>query len=423
MRRARITWFNLFCICLMLFLFKFFYLIKDNNNPLMQLCAGDKQTGVIVVLLFSIILSVVISKGILSIKKDSLTWGVILVLWIAEIVYSVLLYKGQTLIITLLASLYLLIFILSPVLIQHTSGNVNKYKIFIRTFVVFSIIWSVLLLLQSFAYNRLGVLFLNPSILQNEEGVIYIRNDLLRCGVNSTALALSFGLSYAVVISGKDGIERKFFGDYSLHCINMVVSFCAMVFVCQIRVLTAGILSIICIGLLFKKFKRRTTKIFLIFSLLVITGIFLISNNAFLTKYLSYDTAEKSFTARIAAFPYYWDIFLKHPILGIGVITGEDSYALKLLRGPMGLFYTSDCGLIGTIAKYGFIPLVIVFVRIKSLINVYRTRKYMNNRCILSLIFIATILVYCTTLSCFEVQSIYLLPVIEYIIWGIKCFA
>lgn len=406
-------------IAFILFLFKFFYLMQGSDGVIMTLCGGDKQTG-LVILLFLCGVYILFRNGG-KIKGDGFYADKLALLvalfWVGECIYSILKYRGQNGATIVLASIYLLTFFLFNVLKFYVNLNQNRYTLIMNLLCCASIAWGALLVGQSVIYAMTHTFFLNSQILQNSEGITYIRNDMLRCGENSTLLAFSFVLSISVIL-GSSKKEHSIFGSRKIHILNAIVCAVAILLVCQVRVLTAGMLVIVFVSVLCRKYKRSYNKVIVMLFVFLLVLFFLLSNNVIMTKFLSYESSDKSYLSRAGAYPYYLQLIISNPLLGVGVITGEDTASLSILRGPYGQYYTSDCGLIGAIARFGIIPLLIVIAVVYHLIRDYRRYRKKDYKPVVLINMALLVLLYCTTLSCFEVQSIALIPLVLFVEWG-----
>ena len=145
------------------------------------------------------------------------------------------------------------------------------------------------------------------------------------------------------------------------------------------------------ISMLIYRAKRKTTKaIFLIGSCTLIAGVTVISNK--LSSIFSSITDNSgSWFARVEGVVHFTKIGLEHFFLGIGMADPEAiASAERYVRGPEGIFYPDDVGIVGVFALTGVIGLVLYLVFITK---VFKSIRYADrNKALIFGMFVCLIL-------------------------------
>lgn len=81
----------------------------------------------------------------------------------------------------------------------------------------------------------------------------------------------------------------------------------------------------------------------------------------------SLEIGESSSIVRLAAYRYYFSLFIEHPILGIGMIRNQIQDGLAQI-GVAKRYFVDDIGLIGFIAQWGVLGIIIMANWLKSII-------------------------------------------------------
>lgn len=249
---------------------------------------------------------------------------------------------------------------------------------FLKTITIMNIVCCVVFLLQLFYYYS-GTLFLDEKFFQNEFGVLHIsiRGNNIRILNNWQIMIASMLISISEILKTKKIRSNK------INLINCSVTTLCLFWIIQTRALIAILLISLALSIgvfFFKKNKIYTFLFFIatIFSFFILYSFFGISN--FIDSF--FDTFNDSryaisTTARLDALPYFFKIIKSSPFLGNGVYTGfvgSESY-LKAL-GPLGIYYYSDVGIIGNLAQYGVLSLLVFFTYLRSSLKiVFLNRK------------------------------------------------
>ena len=99
----------------------------------------------------------------------------------------------------------------------------------------------------------------------------------------------------------------------------------------------------------------------------LIRGVILIVGAYFLVNFIgevigiSYQMGESSSIKRIGAYKYYWNLFLQHPMFGIGYVGNQLVNGFARVGVAMG-YYIDDIGIVGFIAQFGLLAVLINYV-------------------------------------------------------------
>lgn len=280
------------------------------------------------------------------------------------------------------------------------------YKFIIKAITIFSIITSVLFIMQIFLYNTLKISFLKiseyPQLTMAEK-----REFGIRLTFPSTLIIFSFLISCGQL---KENKKNK------LHKCNLVISAIYIFCICQTRMTSIAILCAIGIIIIFNKISYGLKKAIIIILTIIVLIAPLGLENLF-------DNKTGSVYARIYSIELYTKEFLENPVFGIGLLPDDGSNVTiqKILHGDEGYANITDIGIIGYIVQFGIVGLVLLIYLIKiayGILNKYGKRDAKYYSLITCIIYI---LITSSTLSIFDTQRIVIIPFILFFIFDMEC--
>lgn len=290
--------------------------------------------------------------------------GIVLISCVILCVGSIFLNNTKN-IVTLLSgcSPYLLVFLTYYfVLVLDRSGDID-YVLKKIDFIMF--IWYALLIVQSYLYRRNNIIFLN---LLKENNTVWERDYGIRIGLGS--------IGNIMILYNFYKLTKKFSYRFLLLFLLGVAT---VLFVQQTRMYTITIAcSIISIFISSGKFKskRIIRGIYVLGILFILYGLGIF--DYFIASFSMHDAATgRNTEIRLDAIAYYWKCFVREPIIGMGITTD-----LNILNGSLGIYSTTDVGVIGLLAQTGLLSIVfwlIPLIRMKHIIN--RMKRKRENTC------------------------------------------
>ena len=225
------------------------------------------------------------------------------------------------------------------------------------------VIYALLTFAQQMIYKFYGIVFLQDINL------MVVRNDALRLSVGSLCAFWSLYNFYRIVNRNKN----KFF----YHLLSFLIESAALIFVNATRALIFAYAVCLLLALLLNgDSTKHSIRLFLLF---ITIGVLAVSSG-FLDYFITSFSIE-SFSdneARLGAFIYYWNEFLRSPIFGDGFIVNSSYYTIKY--GPLLNFYYVDVGIIGALGEIGIFSLFIVIYPLVHWIRVYKHAMNNGNR-------------------------------------------
>ena len=246
-----------------------------------------------------------------------------------------------------------------------------------------SIFIAIIFLAQYFVYKNQHTLFLNlPNMIPDH--YIWHPNEGLRIRNTFDGFFRIFALIVA------DRIFAKKFRKCGLDFFSFLSITLVILMIDRSRSYLV-IVMLSAISMLIYRAKRKTTKaIFLIGSCTLIAGVTVISNK--LSSIFSSITDNSgSWFARVEGVVHFTKIGLEHFFLGIGMADPEAiASAERYVRGPEGIFYPDDVGIVGVFALTGVIGLVLYLVFITK---VFKSIRYADrNKALIFGMFVCLIL-------------------------------
>lgn len=249
------------------------------------------------------------------------------------------------------------------VLLYYPLANFIKHdkSKFLLVLSIMNIVCILIFAYQSFSYNLSGgQLFVDQNYFLTSSGSlrVEVRSSGIRIPLNWQIIMTSYLIS--LYSTFRYGLKK-------MHVINVVLSTFWLFFIVQTRMLIISTLISIAIVLLLYAYIHNTYKTALLATLTVFIGIIMgIIFNLGDTVTGFFDSFNESSNimskvVRIQAIDYFTDIIKNNLFFGNGIYVGNvGSYASYLARGPMGLYYYSDLGLLGNVAQFGILSFFVV---------------------------------------------------------------
>ena len=275
------------------------------------------------------------------------------------VVTSVLRYDTNPLKYVLLeASYFLLIFLAFPIYRFMVRNGKNS---FFSTLNIVAFIWYVICIMQVLIYSVTGNFFLYVDHL--------FRNDNLRFSLKSVGCVMVV-YNFCKIWTERD---KKIGFNLLQFCLGMYCVF----FIQQTRAFFLAIGgAIVAVLLLYPTTvskKARNIILLIVISCIIVGNGFL---STFLESFGSKSIEYNSTILRQGAFLYFWEEFIKNPILGHGIIAGSSQYLQQIKTGPISCYYYADTGFIGELPQLGiFITNIYIYGRCVVLLRCLSNRQ------------------------------------------------
>ena len=287
--------------------------------------------------------------------------------------------------------------------------NQNNRRAFIVVFTTCSLVLACLILAQGYSRSYISPeWFLNESA--QDVGTEW-RNGRVRLNLSPGLRMISFVYSYTYVVTSK---KKK---NLFLHIANIVTTVLTFLFFDSTRMMILIVIAFIAITFWYGiHLSSKKITYFIKFAAIlavVIAALYIISSDSgSIVSYIQglvISTNEGSWYARIGAYLYYLKKAFDPPIMGIGLLMDDISGAWNLVHGPLGIYYASDVGIIGTLATTGWIAtfsylFIVLKVSYKAFSNHKKGEWSLQEG--IALLMIS----YLFTLSMLDGQRIYMIP-------------
>lgn len=348
-----------FIYLLLLLDLSFFYII-----PINELSRGAisnyQKIGVVIV---GIIATLIYFKRLFK-EKRYLFYNNLLFLgclFICEIFLSALMYAQGIRPLITVSNHYIIViaYFIICYYMDKNNGIAKLEKIILN----FSIILSVVLIIQYIVYNLNGELFL---YIDRERAASSIRFGTIRIYESAYLPAFASVLSFGIFLK-RDKVNMKI-----LSGIAFSISFLQVILVSKNR-MSLLMMTLSYIYMIFIKYdKKRIRKWVSLLSsfILIVFLLQLPSINNFIS---TFSLKEASITIREQAINYYVQQLSEHPIFGVGFIEPiENDKSFYEVRGNDGIFYKDDIGILGSIHTFGLFFIIWYIFLIFKIVKVLR---------------------------------------------------
>lgn len=284
----------------------------------------------------------------------------LMVLTVVEVLYTFINFK-QPIYYACKESLYYIIPIVLYFSVSQYSDKLEVNEI-LDIVVKVSIISSSVAIVVILIYSITGMNLFN--IISNTEN---IRNGSVRFGVGSLVVFPAIVISVTKVMNKESN---------KLDCLNIFLGLIQVIFVNKTRANIIYMIMVILISILNTKKTNKLLRI-LIITVIICGGVIgFLSTESISAGMNTYINGDISIMARLEEIEFYLREFIKHPILGMGFLTGDKSvYNWQLVGGynPAIYYYREDVGYVGFLNKFGVLGMIwliyyfrLYFLRIKG---------------------------------------------------------
>lgn len=225
--------------------------------------------------------------------------------------------------------------------------------------------------LQSFIYPR--IILINAGISKVDNG--------MRTVSGGTLLAIGFLLllENAMNTFGFSNLLKLLLVTYALLFVNRSRSLLFATFVAAVVILNDKFSQYV-------KQSEASGKITnLIRGALFVLGGYLLVNFVGEVIGISYKMGESSSIMRIGAYEYYWNLFLQHPLFGIGYVGNQLVNGYACVGVAIG-YYIDDIGVIGFIAQFGLLAVLIIFVWYRYILKNIDTKSSAGSKAVVTFV-------------------------------------
>lgn len=298
------------------------------------------------------------------------------IIWIILVIYSIILYEKQPIRLSLgFHATFLYFFLCIPALVIFQKSH-NKMKLFdIMNWI--SIIWYIIIIFQHFVYAASHTLIFNMQELMSNSSRDMVRNYGIRISLKSLGNLMILYNFDIVFNKRKTEIGRK------ISFISLALGLYCLIVIQQTRSMLFIILCSIAIIMLFGA--KRIRKKIIVLAIMVFGFAFFIQSGILSDFFSSFSTKASNAnrlgtTIRLGAIAYYFECFLRNPLLGNGF--SSSLYYPEVQHSSSMLFYYVDVGIFGLLGEVGLmaIPLYVYpLVRItRNTFNLFK-RKLLTN--------------------------------------------
>ncbi len=250
-------------------------------------------------------------------------------------------------------------------IIVYLGVRFNDYS-YKKVIIIFSLILSIIFIIQAYIYNLGGTLMLKISEIANIG--IESRLGRIRLTYPSTLISFACVLSFSEIFN-RDTKKK------TLNILNLVCSLIYLIYVCQTRALIVYVIFSMLIVFIFVNRKSAKKIILMIITLVIAVNVFI---NLNITKeYINSFTDSKNSISNIArsgAIDYFIDRGNENLIFGSGFINSSaNSETFYISRGSYGMFSTTDVGIFGYYSIFGIAGLVLYLYLILKMLTIIWT--------------------------------------------------
>lgn len=251
--------------------------------------------------------------------------------------------------------------------IRNNEYDIEKLE---KIIIKIAIILSSVMIIQYIVYSIGGIMFLN---IDKQRAISSIRFGSIRIYEAAYFPVFSMVIAIGIFLKSDNWNKMK-----KLSAICIVTTLTQLLMISKGRMLfVLSILSFIYMMLI--KYNNKKIKKYI---MIIVVGIIIIivSKVPVVNEFLSsINNKDYSLLTRVDAMNYYYNQIKESPLLGTGfieAIEGEDSY--YIVRGPNGMFYKDDMGVLGIINTLGIIGAVwyvFIIIKIIKILFIIKNRK------------------------------------------------
>ena len=324
----------------------FFYLIP-RPGIIGSLVNNYQKIGLTLFIVISISL---VSKKIFKNNKYLFMVNIfnLLLLITGEIVISYIRF-GQSPKSLLATSNHYIIIIAYFLIYYYLNENNNRLEALEIILIKFISTISIILLIQYIVYNFTGILFLN---IDKQRTISSIRFGSIRIYEGGYLPIFGIVLSFGILLKRHKSLKIQ---KMSMVC--LIASLMHLIFVSKSRMgLVMAGLS--CGFMILRLYSKNRVKKYT-FMMLFVVILFIMVRLSFINQFItSINMKDYSLLTRIDAIEYYSEQLKENIFLGLGFIEpieGDSSY--YFVKGPSGMYYKDDMGLLGLVHTFGIVGL------------------------------------------------------------------
>lgn len=263
-------------------------------------------------------------------------------------------------------------FFIYPLMVSYEKNRENE-EYLLKSIVIAGTLMYLIKIIIWFLYNYRGIV-ISPQIIF-EYGEEWMRNNLLRLDDSSLMYLYLFScLSFYRATE-----EKKY-----LVLIILQISFSTVIVAARSTTVALIGLTVFYYLIVGHNFYSKLKK----YAIVAVVTIAIVSSSVFQNFVASFklsgsDSSLSSVT-RLNALWYYFNTLTKmdNPFkyfFGLGALSTNVSYEKSILRGPLGIYFIEDLGIVGFILQYGIIALVIILVLLGTFRKCSKHALYYNN--------------------------------------------
>lgn len=313
---------------------------------------------------------------------------IVLISLVAISFYTIIKYPLNPIITTYgFASYYLYAFLAVPIL--YVFSVEGGYEDLFKIFNCIAVIMYIITIIDGISYISTGHLVFNTSLDLTSGAVI--RDGKVRLGSGALGFLMIIYNFFRLYSFRNKGNRRKM-----MPLLLIILGMCSIYFTGNSRLMLLTLLA--SVGVLVwlgdGSANKKIVSFLAIFAgMIVLLGSGVISN--FLDGFSSSGTLGGSTIARVGAYKYYLDCFLKNPIFANGFVGDENYY--DIVHGASGIYYQTvyvrffydDVGIVGQLALLG-IFIVGIYIwpvcrLVKIAITTYKDKMFSEGKLIVAI--------------------------------------
>lgn len=318
-------------------------------------------SGILIVSVLFLIVSLFYSKGILNIQKNTRGWLVFtLAIIMAELVVTSRVATSQPFVLTLAEAYPYLLIVIVYFVLRLLIRSREDILVFLNVIEVASLVIAIFALLQFLLY---------PNVIIFTLDNLTIRNNLPRIFLGGNIVPV-FGtlISFAKIVSKKN--------DHRISIVNLVLEIIKLAVIEQQR----GALLILFALMIFIVFTYISNKYIrvLLYSLVTVAVIViaLLSDVSTLINSTFRFDNDFSLDARTESIRFFCEKAKQYPMLGMGFITSsknQDPISYAILNNQRGYHcQRSDVGIFGLLNMWGIIGVFWYLMFLKKIFYYYK---------------------------------------------------
>jgi hypothetical protein len=276
-------------------------------------------------------------------------------------------------------------FMVLLLLIMQMKENFSQGHDYIKILYYIMAVDILLIILQSLAYNQLGIIFVK-NLSSNTIG---LRNGLLRYSNGAPFIPIVSLLVFGGCKEVKDNVPKL------IRLFVAVGSIYVLIICVQTRSSIIAYMIALAVTLLIKreKFDKKCVIILVgivAFVLIMQTPQMVYLYDSIFSDDRTFASEQISILVRQENIAYRLSFFKNNPLFGMGIIRGLGKLK-RIALGPNMLYYSSDVGIFDTIASYGVFGIIMIAAIwwhwIKKLYMMFKNKQIGQNSWYIGIVF------------------------------------